>query len=126
MTELIRMSAEQMRRNAEQRYKEKDTKKQKNIVFERTLNDTMRIDIAKMRNSKNEKKISNYLSDDVALEELESTLTHYAMIRLKERVLDFVKKVTREDPNAYTIRTPAEFVSDYTNELYITNDIKQK
>ena len=66
MTELIRMSAEQMRRNAEQRYKEKDTKKQKNIVFERTLNDTMRIDIAKMRNSKNEKKISNYLSDDVA------------------------------------------------------------
>ena len=119
MTELIRMSAEQ-------RYKEKDTKKQKNIVFERTLNDTMRIDIAKMRNSKNEKKISNYLSDDVALEELESTLTHYAMIRLKERVLDFVKKVTREEPNAYTIRTTAEFVSDYTNELYITNDIKQK
>ena len=126
MTELIRMSAEQMRRNAEQRYKEKDTKKQKNIVFERTLNDTMRIDIAKMRNSKNEKKISNYLSDDVALEELESTLTHYAMIRMKERVLDFVKKITREDPNAYTIRTAAEFVSDYTNELYITNDIKQK
>ena len=48
------------------------------------------------------------------------------MIRLKERVLDFVKKVTREEPNAYTIRTTAEFVSDYTNELYITNDIKQK
>ena len=126
MTELIRMSAEQMRRNAEQRYKEKDIKEQKNRVFEKTLNDTMRIDIAKMRNSKNEKKISNYLSDDVALEELESTLTHYAMIRLKERVLDFVKKVTREEPNAYTIRTTAEFVSDYTNELYITNDIKQK
>ena len=56
MTELIRMSAEQMRRNAEQRYKEKDIKEQKNRVFEKTLNDTMRIDIAKMRNSKNEKK----------------------------------------------------------------------
>ncbi|MDC3233817.1 hypothetical protein OA976_01685 [Candidatus Pelagibacter sp.] len=126
MTELIRMSAEQMRRNAEQRYKEKDIKEQKNRVFERTLNDTMRIDIAKMRNSKNEKKISNYLSDDVALEELESTLTHYAMIRMKERVLDFVKKITREDPNAYTIRTAAEFVSDYTNEYNVSNDIKQK
>ena len=44
----------------------------------------------------------------------------------EKEVLDFVKKVTREEPNAYTIRTTAEFVSDYTNELYITNDIKQK
>ena len=44
----------------------------------------------------------------------------------KERVLDFVKKITREDPNAYTIRTAAEFVSDYTNEYNVSNDIKQK
>ena len=73
---------EQMRRNAEQRYKEKDTKKQKNIVFERTLNDTMRIDIAKMKIVKTKKRFL-IIYDDVALEELESTLTHYAMIRLK-------------------------------------------
>ena len=54
----------------------------------------MKIDITSRRNSITEQKINNYLSIDVAEEELTSTLTHYQMIKMKERVKDFIRNVT--------------------------------
>jgi hypothetical protein len=45
---------------------------------------------------------------------------------MKERVKDFISKVTQRTPDAFTLRTTAEFISDYTNEYNIQKDIKQK
>ena len=85
----------------------------------------MKIDIASMRKSVAEQKINNYLSLDVAEEEMMSTLTHYQMIKSKERVLEFIHKVTQRVPDAFTVRTTAEFISDYTNEYNVVKDIKE-
>ena len=84
----------------------------------------MKIDIASMRKSVAEQKINNYLSVDVAEEEMTSTLTHYSMIKMKERVKDFISKMTQKTPDSFTLRTCAEFLSDWTNEYNIEKDIK--
>jgi len=89
------------------------------------LSDTMKIYIASMRKSVAEQKINNYLSLDVAHEEMMSTLTHYQMIKSKEKVLEFIQKVTQRVPDAFTVRTTAEFLSDFINEYNITKDIKE-
>ena len=84
----------------------------------------MKIDIASMRNSVAEQKINNYLSIDVAEEELTSTLTHYQMIKMKERVKDFIRNVTQKTPDSFTLRKTAEFISDFINQYNIEKDIK--
>ena len=89
------------------------------------MSPTMKIDIASMRKSVAEKKINNYLSLEVADEEMMSTLTHYSMIRSKERVYEFINKVTQRVPDAFTVRTTAEFLSDFINEYNIAKDIKE-
>ena len=92
------------------------------VAFEKYKNEN---DIIAMRKYVNEKNINNYLSDEVAEEELTSTLTHYQMIKMKERVKDFISKVTQRTPNAFTLRTTAEFISDFVNEYNIEKGIKE-
>ena len=89
------------------------------------MSPTMKIDIASMRKSVAEKKINNYLSLEVADEEMMSALTHYSMIRSKERVYEFINKVTQRVPYAFTVRSTAEFLSDFINEYNIAKDIKE-
>ena len=78
-----------------------------------------------MRKSVAEQKINNYLSLDVAQEEMMSTLTHYQMIKSRQRVLEFISKVTQKVPDAFTTRTTAEFLSDIFNDYNIARDIKE-
>ncbi|MDA7473805.1 hypothetical protein N8975_05520 [Candidatus Pelagibacter ubique] len=121
---LIRRNLEQMRRLAVEEHKKKHEPKYINRTQQSNFMSPMKIDIASMRNSVAEQKINNYLSDEVAEEELTSTLTHYQMIKIKERVKDFISKVTQRTPNAFTMRTTAEFLSDFINNYNIEKDIK--
>ena len=121
---LIQRNAQQLREIALQNSKR--SKKNKPQVRDLTnMSPTMKIDIASMRKSVAEKKINNYLSLEVADEEMMSTLTHYSMIRSKERVYEFINKVTQRVPDAFTVRTTAEFLSDFINEYNIAKDIKE-
>ena len=121
---LIQRNAQQLREIALQNSKRSESNKQqvRNLT---NISPTMKIDIASMRKSVAEKKINNYLSLDVADEEMISTLTHYSMIRSKERVYEFINKVTQRVPDAFTVRTTAEFLSDFINEYNIAKDIKE-
>ena len=122
---LIPRNIEQMRRLAVEEHKKKHEPKYFNRTQQSNFMSPMKIDIASMRNSVAEQKINNYLSIDVAEEELTSTLTHYQMIKIKERVKDFISKVTQRTPNAFTLRTTAEFISDFINEYNIEKNIKE-
>jgi hypothetical protein len=114
MSDLIPRNLQQIRRVAFEKYKNEN-----NIVVSKKK------DITVMKKYVNEKNINNYLSDEVAEEELTSTLTHYQMIKIKERVKDFISKVTQRTPNAFTLRTTAEFISDFVNEYNIEKGIKE-
>ena len=121
---LIQRNAQQLREIALQNSKRSEENKPQ--VRDLTkMSPTMKIDIASMRKSVAEKKINNYLSLEVADEEMMSTLTHYSMIRSKERVYEFINKVTQRVPDAFTVRTTAEFLSDFINEYNIAKDIKE-
>ena len=122
---LIPRNIEQMRRLAVEEHKKKHDPKYINRTQQSNFMSPMKIDIASMRNSVAEQKINNYLSIDVAEEELTSTLTHYQMIKMKERVKDFISKVTQRTPDAFTMRTTAEFLSDFINNYNIEKDIKE-
>ena len=121
---LIQRNAQQLREIALQNSKRSESNKQqvRNLT---NISPTMKIDIASMRKSVAEKKINNYLSLEVADEEMMSTLTHYSMIRSKERVYEFINKVTQRVPDAFTVRTTAEFLSDFINDYNIAKDIKE-
>ena len=121
---LIQRNEQQLREIALQNSKRSESNKQqvRNLT---NISPTMKIDIASMRKSVAEKKINNYLSLDVAEEEMISTLTHYSMIRSKERVYEFINKVTQRVPDAFTVRTTAEFLSDFINDYNIAKDIKE-
>ena len=122
---LIPRNLEQMRRLAVEEHKKKHEPRFINRTQQSNYMSPMKIDIASMRNSVAEQKINNYLSVDVAEEELTSTLTHYQMIKMKERVKDFISKVTQRTPDAFTMRTTAEFLSDFINNYNIEKDIKE-
>ena len=121
---LIQRNAQQLREIALQNSKRREENKPQ-VRDLTNMTPTMKIDIASMRKSVAEKKINNYLSLEVADEEMMSTLTHYSMIRSKERVYEFINKVTQRVPDAFTVRTTAEFLSDFINEYNIAKDIKE-
>ena len=121
---LIQRNAQQLREIALQNSKRSEENKPQ-VRDLTNMTPTMKIDIASMRKSVAEKKINNYLSLEVADEEMMSTLTHYSMIRSKERVYEFINKVTQRVPDAFTVRTTAEFLSDFINDYNIAKDIKE-
>ena len=121
---LIQRNAQQLREIALQNSKKSESNKPQ-VRDLTNVSSTMKIDIASMRNSVAEQKINNYLSIDVAEEELTSTLTHYQMIKMKERVKDFISKVTQKTPDSFTLRMTAEFISDFINQYNIEKDIKE-
>ena len=124
MSELIQRNAQQLREIALQNSK-KSEENNPQVRDLTNVSHTMKIDIASMRKSVAEQKINNYLSLDVAQEEMMSTLTHYQMIKSRQRVLEFINKVTQKVPDAFTVRTTVEFLSDFINDYNIAKDIKE-
>jgi len=120
---LIQRNAEQLRKIAQQNTKELQDRHSSATNFT-NITDTMKIDIASMKKSKLYKETANYLSTEVAEEELLQTLTHYQMIKMKETVLTFIAHITQQSPSAFTLRTTAEFISDFANEFKIKHNIK--
>ncbi len=120
---LITRNLEQIRRVASQN--SKNLKEQNSKTDFTNITDTMKIDIASMKKSKLYKETKNFLNPEVAEDELDMTLTHYQMFRMKERTLRFIAKITQETPTAFTLRTTAEYISDFANEFKIVHNIKK-
>ena len=119
---LIPRNAEQLRRVASSHTK--NLKKQNTQPDYTNISDTMKIDIASMKKSKLYKETKNYLSQEVAEEELMMTLNHYSLHSYRDRVMSFIAKITQQQPSAFTMRVCAEFLSDILNEYKIKKNIK--
>ncbi len=47
------------------------------------------------------------------------------LFKMKDTTLDFIKKITGQSGNSYTIRETGKFLSDLINELKLKYEIKE-
>ena len=68
----------------------------------------------------------NYYNREQAEEELMDMLQSNHLFKMKGTTLDFIKKLTGQSGNSYTIRETGKFLSDLINELKIEEDKQYK
>ena len=59
----------------------------------------------------------NYYDREQAEEELMDMLQSNRLFKMKDTTLDFIKKLTNQSGNSYTIRETGKFLSNFINEL---------
>ena len=128
MTELIRMSAEQMRRkgleNAElKRQREKDY----NMKIEQMSKHNVGglYDIRAIAKSKQFKEQQNHYNVEQARSELEDLLQANRLYKFTDITSDFIKKISGRDGDSYTIRETGKFISDLVNEIKLKYEVKE-
>ena len=67
----------------------------------------------------------NYYDREQAEEELMDMLQSNRLYKMKDTILDFIKKMTGQSGNSFTIRETGKFLSDFINELKIQYEIKE-
>ena len=67
----------------------------------------------------------NYYDREQAEEELMDMLQSNRLFKMKDTTLDFIKKLTGQSGNSYTIRETGKFLSNFINELKIQYEIKE-
>jgi len=67
----------------------------------------------------------NYYDIEQAEEELMDMLQSNHLFKMKGTTLEFIKKLTGQSGNSYTIRETGKFLSDLINELKIQYKIKE-
>jgi len=128
MTELIRMSAEQMRRkgieNAEQRRKREQEYNMK-VESMSKHNVGGLYDIRAIAKSKQFKEQQNHYNVEQARSELEDLLQAYRLYKFSDITSDFIKKISGRDGDSYTIRETGKFISDLVNEIKLKYEVKE-
>jgi len=69
--------------------------------------------------------LKNYYDAEQAEEELMDMLQSNRLFKMKDTTLDFIKKLTGQSGNSYTIRETGKFLSNFINELKIQYEIKE-
>ena len=67
----------------------------------------------------------NYYDREQAEEELMDMLQSNRLFKMKDTTLDFIKKLTGQSVNSYTIRETGKFLSNFINELKLKYEIKE-
>ena len=128
MTELIRMSAEQMRRkgieNAEQKRKqEQDYQAKIDNMSKHNVGGLY--DIRAIAKSKQFKEQQNHYNVEQARSELEDLLQANRLYKFTDITSDFIKKISGRDGDSYTIRETGKFISDLVNEIKLKYEVKE-
>ena len=61
--------------------------------------------------------LKNYYDTEQAEDELMDMLQSNRLFKMKDTTLDFIKKITGQSGNSFTIRETGKFLSDFINEL---------
>ena len=128
MSDLIRMSAEQMRRkgmiNAEQRRKREE---EYNMKVESLSKHNVGglYDIRAIAKSKQFKEQQNHYNVEQARSELEDLLQANRLYKFSDITSDFIKKISGRDGDSYTIRETGKFISDLVNEIKLKYEVKE-
>ena len=69
--------------------------------------------------------LKNYYDVEQAEDELMDMLQSNRLFKMKDTTLDFIKKITGQSGNSFTIRETGKFLSDFINELKIQFEIKE-
>ena len=69
--------------------------------------------------------LKNYYDTEQAEDELFNMLQSNRLFKMKDTTLDFIKKITGQSGNNFTIRETGKFLSDFINELKIKYEIKE-
>ena len=69
--------------------------------------------------------LKNYYDTEQAEDELMDMLQSNRLFKMKDTTLDFIKKITGQSGNSFTIRETGKFLSDFINELKIQFEIKE-
>ena len=70
--------------------------------------------------------LKNYYDTEQAEDELFNMLQSNRLYMMKDTTLDFIKKLTGQSGNSYTIRETGKFLSNFINELKIQYEIKEQ
>tara|TARA_B100001564_G_C20445231_1_gene580787 strand:+ start:346 stop:732 length:387 start_codon:yes stop_codon:yes gene_type:complete len=128
MSDLIRMSAEQMRRkgmlNAEQRRKREQ---EYNMKVEQMSKHNVGglYDIRAIKKSKQFEQQKNHYNIEQARSELEDLLQSNRLYKFSLETEDFIKRISGREADSYTIRETGKFISDLVNEIKLKYEVKE-
>ena len=128
MTELIRMSAEQMRRkgleNAElKRQREKEYNMKVEQMSKHNVDGLY--DIRAIKKSKQFEQQKNHYNIEQARSELEDLLQSNRLYKFSLETEDFIKRISGREADSYTIRETGKFISDLVNEIKLKYEVKE-
>ena len=128
MSDLIRMSAEQMRRkgmlNAEQRRKREQ---EYNMKVEQMSKHNVGglYDIRAIKKSKQFEQQKNHYNIEQARSELEDLLQSNRLYKFSLETEDFIKRISGREADSYTIRETGKFISELINEIKAKYEVKE-
>ena len=128
MSDLIRMSAEQMRRkgmlNAEQRRKREEEYNMK-VESMSKHNVGGLYDIRAIKKSQQFKEQKNHYNIEQARSELEDLLQANRLYKFSHDTEQFIKKISGREADSYTIRETGKFISELINEIKAKYEVKE-
>ena len=128
MTELIRMSAEQMRRkgieNAEQKRKQ-EQEYQTKIDNMSKHNVGGLYDIRAIKKSAQFKEQQSFYNLQNSLDEMEDMFQSNRLYKFKETTEAFIKKITGRDLDSFTVRETGKFISELIKEIKLKYEVKE-
>ena len=128
MTELIRMSAEQMRRKGiENAELKRQREKEYNMKVEQMSKHNVGglYDIRAIKKSKQFEQQKNHYNIEQARSELEDLLQANRLYKFSLETEDFIKRICGRDGDSYTIRVMGKFISELVNELKLNYEVKE-
>ena len=128
MTELIRMSAEQMRRkgieNAEQKRKqEQDYQAKIDNMSKHNVGGLY--DIRAIKKSNQFKEQQSFYNLQNSLDEMEDMFQENRLYKFKEVTEAFIKKITGRDLDSFTVRETGKYVTELIKEIKLAYEVKE-
>ena len=128
MSDLIRMSAEQMRRkgmlNAEQRRKREEEYNMK-VESMSKHNVGGLYDIRAIKKSQQFKEQKNHYNLQMAETELEDLLQGNRLYSFKDTATDYIKRVTGRETDSFNVRETGKFISELINQIKQAYEVKE-
>ena len=128
MTDLIRMSAEQMRRkgieNAElKRQREKGYNMKVEQMSKHNVGGLY--DIRAIKKSTQFKEQQSFYNLQNSLDEMEDMFQANRLYKFKETTEAFIKKITGRDLDSFTVRETGKYISELIKEIKLKYEVKE-
>ena len=128
MTELIRMSAEQMRRKGlENAELKRQREKEYNMKVEQMSKHNVGglYDIRAIKKSKQFEQQKNHYNIEQARSDLEDLLQSNRLYKFSFETEEFIKKISGREADSQTIRETGKYISDLINEIKLKYEVKE-